>query len=77
MDIDSYMAIQEALASYREVMVSNRRGLYVERIQRLRWQSAALSADTQFMGAIPKYVFEIALAIGALAPAISQVATKD
>ena len=76
-DIESYMAIQEALASYREVMVSNRRGLYVERIQRLRWQSASLSADTQFMGSIPKYVFEIALVIGALALAVSQVATKD
>ena len=76
-DIESYMAIQEALASYREVMVSNRRGLYVERIQRLRWQSASLSADTQFMGSIPKYVFEIALVIGALVLAVSQVATKD
>lgn len=76
-DIDSYMAIQEAVASYREVMVSNRRGLYVERIQRLRWQSASLSADAQFMGSIPKYVFEIALVVGALVLAISQVATKD
>ena len=76
-DIESYMAIQEALACYREVMVSDRRGLYVERIQRLRWQSAALSADTQFMGLIPKYVFEIALVFGAIALAVSQVATKD
>ena len=76
-DIESYMAIQEALASYREVMVSDRRGLYVERIQRLRWQSASLSADTQFMGSIPKYVFEASLVVGALALAASQLASKD
>ena len=76
-DIDSYTAIQEALSSYREVMVSNRRGLYVDRIQSLRWQSARLSADTQFMSTIPKYVFEIALVAGALALAVSQFATRD
>ncbi|MDP1878033.1 MAG: ABC transporter ATP-binding protein [Actinomycetota bacterium] len=76
-DIDSYMAIQEALASYREVTVSNRRGVYVDRIQRLRWRSAALSADTQFMGLIPKYVFEVALVVGALGLAVSQLASKD
>ena len=76
-DIDSYTAIQEAISSYREVMVSNRRGLYVDRVQRLRWQSARLSADTQFMATIPKYVFEVALVAGALALAISQFATRD
>lgn len=76
-DIDSYTVIQEAISSYREVMVSNRRGLYVARIQGLRWQSARLSADTQFMSTIPKYVFEIALVCGALALAVSQFATRD
>jgi ABC-type multidrug transport system fused ATPase/permease subunit len=76
-DVESYISIQEALASYREVMVSDRRGLYVKRIQRLRWQSASLSADTQFMGSIPKYVFEVGLVVGALLLAASQIATKD
>ncbi len=76
-DIDSYVVIQEALASYREVMVSDRRGLYADRIQRLRWRSANLAADSQFMGILPKFVFEIALVVGALALAASQVATKD
>lgn len=76
-DIESYMAIQEALASYREITVSNRRGVYVDRIQRLRWRSGALSADTQFMGLIPKYVFEVALVVGALGLGVSQLASKD
>lgn len=76
-DIDSYVVIQEALASYREVMVSDRRGLYAARIQGLRWRSANIGADTQFMGILPKFVFEIALVVGALALAASQLATKD
>ena len=76
-DIDSYVVIQEALASYREVMVSDRRGLYADRIQKLRWRSANIGADSQFMGILPKFVFEIALVVGALALAASQIATKD
>jgi ABC-type multidrug transport system fused ATPase/permease subunit len=76
-DIESYTAIQEALVSYREVLVSDRRGLYADRIQRLRWRSAEIGADSQFMSLIPKYVFEIALVVGALGLAVSQAATKD
>jgi len=76
-DIDSYVVIQEAIASYREIMVSDRRGLYADRIQRLRWRSAKNGADSMFMGIVPKFVFEIALVVGALALAISQIATKD
>ena len=76
-DIESYTAIQEALVSYREVLVSDRRGMYADRIQRLRWRSAEIGADSQFMSLIPKYVFEIALVVGALALAVSQAATKD
>lgn len=76
-DIDSYVVIQEAIASYREIMVSDRRGLYADRIQGLRWRSAKNGADSMFMGIVPKFVFEIALVVGALALATSQVATKD
>jgi ABC-type multidrug transport system fused ATPase/permease subunit len=76
-DIESYTAIQEALASYREVMVLDRRAMYVERIQRLRWTSAEMSADGQFISIVPKFVFEIALVVGAIALAVSQVATRD
>jgi ABC-type multidrug transport system fused ATPase/permease subunit len=76
-DIESYRAVSEALSSYREIMVSDRRGLYVKRIQDLRWQSASLSANTQFMASIPKYVFEVALVVGAVILAASQIATKD
>ena len=76
-DIESYTAIQQAIASYREITVPGRRDLYVQRIQRLRWRSAAIGAGFQFLGLIPKYVFEAALVIGAFGLAISQFVTKD
>lgn len=63
-DIASLDSIQEAIAAYREVTVSNRRSLYVDRIQGLRWQAARVAAEFGFMGQIPKYVFEIALVVG-------------
>lgn len=63
-DITSLNAVQEAIAAYREVTVSNRRNLYVDRIQSLRWQAARVSAELGFMNQIPKYVFETALVVG-------------
>ncbi len=76
-DIESYTAIQQAIASYREITVAGRRALYVRRIQRLRWRSAEIGASFQFLGLIPKYVFEAALVVGAFGLAISQFLTKD
>lgn len=76
-DVESYTAIQQAIASYREITVAGRRDLYVQRIQRLRWRSAEIGAGFQFLGLIPKYVFEAALVVGAFGLAISQFLTKD
>lgn len=76
-DIESYTAIQQAIASYREITVAGRRDLYVQRIQALRWRSAEIGAGFQFLGLIPKFVFETALVLGAFGLAISQFVTKD
>jgi ABC-type multidrug transport system fused ATPase/permease subunit len=76
-EVASYSAIQEALRTYREVVVSNRRGLYVDRFQGLRWQAARIQSDLTFLSQIPKYVFEIALIVGAGLLAASQLFTKD
>jgi ABC-type multidrug transport system fused ATPase/permease subunit len=76
-EVASYASIQEALRTYREVVVAHRRGLYVQRFQDLRWQAATVQSDLQFMGLIPKYVFEVALVIGAGLLAASQLFTKD
>jgi len=76
-DIQAYQVIQEAISGYREITVSDRRWLYVNRIQSLRWKAATINADSQFMLTVPRYTFEIALVVGALALAVTQVATKD
>ena len=76
-EIQSLNAVQEALSSYREVVVSNRRPFYVERIQSLRWQAARAAADTQFIGMFPKYMFEAALVVGGFALAGALFATQD
>ena len=73
-DIASYTAIQEAIASYREIFVMHRRGNYVDRVQDLRWKSALAGADSQLVGLVPKYVFEVALVIGGAGLAASQLA---
>ena len=76
-EVASYSAIQEALRAYREVVVSNRRGLYVDRFQGLRWQAAKVQSDLTFLNQIPKYVFEVALIVGTGLLAASQLFTKD
>jgi ABC-type multidrug transport system fused ATPase/permease subunit len=76
-DIASLNAIQEALGAYREITVSDRRHLYVDRIQQLRWQAANVAADTQFIGMFPKYLFEAALVLGGFLLAGVLFATQD
>lgn len=76
-DIASLNAIQEALSAYREVSVADRRELYVERVQALRWSAAQAGADRLFITQVPKYVFEAALVLGALALAGALFATDS
>jgi ABC-type multidrug transport system fused ATPase/permease subunit len=76
-DISSFNAIQEALGAYREITVSDRREYYVEWFQSLRWSAAKVAADTQFIGMVPKYLFEAALVLGGFALAGVLLATED
>ena len=76
-DIASLDAIQEALGAYREITVSDRREMYVDRIQDLRWQAAKVAADIQFIGMFPKYIFEGALVLGGFALAGVLFLTQD
>ena len=76
-DIASLNAVQEALSAYREITVSNRRPMYVERIQALRWQAAKVMADKQFIGMFPKYMFEAALVVGGFGLAGYLFATRN
>jgi len=77
LEVQSVSTVQEALRTYREAVVSQRRGLYVQRFQNLRWAGAVNLTDMQFQGLIPKYVLEIALVCGAGLLAASQLLTQD
>ncbi len=76
-DIQSLNAIQEALGAYREMTVSNRRGLVVLKIQDLRWRAAKVAADLQIVGMLPKYVFEAALVVAGFGLASVLFTTQD
>lgn len=69
-DIFSLRTVQEALGAYREITVSDRRGLYVHRIRELRVQAAQASATLQVLALLPKYASEIALVVGGFTLAV-------
>lgn len=76
-EIASITSVQNAIRTYREVSVTGRRGIYVERFQNLRWQAASIQADMQIIAQIPKYVFEVSLIVGGGLLAVSQFLTND
>lgn len=76
-DVTSLGAVQEALSSYREISVADRREYYVERIQDQRWIAARASANMQFLTQFPKYIFEGALVLGGFLLAVGLFATQS
>lgn len=76
-DVASTTTIQEALLSYREVSVSDRRGFFRDRFSEFRNRSARANADNQLIGMLPKYLMEAALVFGATLLAVSQFLTSD
>ena len=70
-------AVQEALATYREATVLNRRELYSDRFENLVAISARSTGGNQYILEIPKYVLEATLIIASFALAIVQFVTKD
>ena len=64
-DIGSMTELQHSIRTYRELVVANRRYLFVRRFGELRWKAASVLADTYILGQAGKYVFEGALVFGA------------
>jgi ABC-type multidrug transport system fused ATPase/permease subunit len=62
--VKSNEKILEALNSYREITVKNRRFFYVQNISQLRMDLASVVAKRNFMPHLSKYIFETALIIG-------------
>lgn len=75
-DVASLDAIQEVINAYREISVADRRATYVARIEALRWQAARGVSDLQFVAALPKYVFEVALVLGGFILAAAMFTTQ-
>ena len=70
-------AVQEALSTYREATVLNRRELYVGRFENLVRVSANATGGNQYILEVPKYVLETALIIASFGLAVVQFLTKD
>ena len=75
--VDTLTAVSEALSTYRETMVLNRRDLYVTRYEGLVTRAAHANASNGFIMEVPKYVLESALYLGVLLLAVVQFLTKD
>ena len=76
-EIGSITALQHALRAYRELVVAHRRGLFVQRFEHLRWRSASVTADYFILSQAGKYVFEVALVLGAGALVVILATTRS
>jgi ATP-binding cassette subfamily C protein len=57
-------AINDAIVTYRETMVSGRRDFFRERFIEQRWLFARAAADNVIISAIPRFGMEVALTLG-------------
>ncbi len=73
--IESSQRISEAVSSYRELLVRDRRGFYIKHISDLRYSIAVEGASIRFIGNLSKYILEIALVVSALLLAFYQFST--
>jgi len=76
-NVDSNELILEVLASYRELVVKNRRFHYSQKIGEQRRKLAGATAELSFMPNISKYVFEITIVVGSLLISAIQFVTND
>jgi len=70
-------AVSEALETYRETTVLNRRELYIARYEGLVGKYAVANANQSYIMEIPKYVLEATLYLAILLLAVVQFLTKD
>lgn len=72
LSIESSQRIFEAISTYRELLVRNRRGYYAREIGKLRFQLADGEAHIGYLRNLSKYLFEITIVLGALILAVYQ-----
>ncbi len=76
-DIASLDSIQTSIATHREMIVLDRLAFATNSIGALRLDSAKAFADQGYIQALPKYIFEAALIVGAFGMAAVLVAVGD
>jgi len=76
LNIESAQKIYEAIHSYREILVRDRRGFYANQIGNLRYKLADGAATIKLMTSFSKYVLEVALVLVALLLALYQFSTN-
>lgn len=69
--------IVEAISSYRELVVRNRRSFYAREISKTRFELADVLAEIQFMPNVSKYVIESTVILGALLISAAQFTLQD
>ena len=77
LSVDGNSKILEVLTSYRESFVKNRQAFYSDRIGKIRYELAEVSAELSFLPSLSKYIVETMIVIGALGLAAVQFLTKD
>jgi ATP-binding cassette, subfamily B, bacterial PglK len=75
--IKSTELIQEVLQSYRESVVSSKRGFYVDKIGEQQYELASNTAALNFMPNISKYVLEISVIAGTVLISAIQFIRQD
>ena len=75
--IESNESILQALATYREIIVHNRQSYYSDILGKVRFKLGDLSAESNFLPYIGKYVIESVLVFGSLSLAAIQFILND
>lgn len=76
-EVLSIESIQNAIKTYRELAVSGKRGVVVERYTELRWMAARVQADQYILSQAGKYVFEVGLVVGGGTLVVILTITRD
>jgi len=67
----------ELVSGYREALIRNRRGYFVDQAKKVKWEIANYSAELAWMPNISKYVIEIAFTLGTMVVAALQFILND
>jgi ABC-type multidrug transport system fused ATPase/permease subunit len=77
LSVKSEEKVVEAMNSYRELVVRNRRNYYAREISKIRFELANVLAELQFIPNISKYVIESTVIFGALFISLVQFSMYD